>query len=184
MLVSFTGSQSSGKTTLLKKAMRDPDFRKWNFVPEVTRVVKRQGFNINELGNNETQLFILAEHLRNHHPKAKTNTILDRCIVDGWVYTSYLEESGQVDKWVSEYSRRLYLLLKDKLDIVFYTDHNIPLEDDGERSVDIEFRDKIVRKFQDVLNSVTIRDKIVRLEGDVETRYNIFKESILNYDND
>lgn len=180
MLVSFTGSQSSGKTTLLKKAMRDPDFRKWNFVPEVTRVVKRRGFNINELGNNETQLFILSEHLNNHH--IKSDTILDRCIVDGWVYTMYLEETGKVDKWVAEYSRRLYLLLKDKLDIIFYTDHNIPLEDDGERSTDKSFRDSIVNKFQNTINSLTIRDKVVRLEGDVQTRYNIFKESILNYD--
>ena len=91
----------------------------------------------------------------------------------------HLEEIGQVDHWVSEYARRLYLLLKDKLDIIFYTDHNIPLEDDGERSVDIDFRDCIVRKFQNVINSLTIRDKVVKLEGDVEERYSIFKESIV-----
>jgi|TARA_R110002110_G_scaffold135418_5_gene319472 nicotinamide riboside kinase len=176
MLVSFTGAQSSGKTTLLKKAMSDPDFRKWNFVPEVTRIVKRLGFNINELGDNSTQLFILSEHLRNHHLSG--NTILDRCAVDGWVYTMHLEEIGKVDRWVSEYSRRLFLLLKDKLDIIFYTDHNIPLEDDGERSIDIDFRDSIVNKFQNAINSYTIKDKIIRLEGDVDTRYNIFKTAI------
>ena len=182
MLVSFTGSQSSGKTTLLKKGIIDQDFRKWHFIPEVTRLVKRKGFNINELGTNETQLFILSEHLNNHY--LKNNTILDRCILDGWVYTIYLHGKGQVDNWVLEYARRLYLLLRDKLDIIFYTEPDIPIEDDGERSIDVEFRDSIINIFENVISDCYMKDKVIRLQGDVNTRYNTLKETIFNYDRD
>lgn len=169
MLVSFTGAQSSGKTTLLNKARVDPFFRKWSFVPEVTRVVKRMGFDINELGSNTTQLFILSEHLKNHH--YNKNTMLDRCIIDGLVYTRYLCETGKVDKWVYQHSKNLFDMLIDKLDIIFYTDPNIPLVDDGERSVDVDFRERIIKIFDEVLSLPSIQHKIVRLRGDTSERY-------------
>ena len=180
MLVSFTGAQSSGKTTLLKRARVDTLFRKWSFVPEVTRVVKRMGFNINELGDNTTQLFILSEHLRNHH-RGK-NTMLDRCIVDGLVYTRYLRETGKVDTWVYQHAKNLFDLLIDKIDIIFYTDPNIPLVDDGERSVDVEFREKIIKIFEEVMSLPKVFDKTVKLTGDTCDRYNQLKQTIQQHD--
>lgn len=180
MLVSFTGAQSSGKTTLLKRARVDELFRKWSFVPEVTRVVKRMGFDINEMGDNETQLFILSEHLRNHY--YSKNTMLDRCIIDGLVYTRYLCEKGKVDKWVYQHAKHLFDLLIDKIDIVFYTDPNIPLIDDGERSVDVEFREKIIKIFEETMNTPKVIDKTVRLHGDACERYEILKQTIQQHD--
>ena len=180
MLVSFTGAQSSGKTTLLSKAKVDPTFRKWNFVPEVTRVVKRKGLNINEHGDNITQLFIFAEHLNNHHNIH--NTMLDRCIVDGVVYTQYLHDIGHVEPWVVDYGQNLMKCLLDRLDIIFYTEPNIPLVDDGERSVNIDFRNDIINIFEQILSRSDIKHKVVRLTGDVDTRYNQFIKTIENHD--
>lgn len=180
MLISFTGAQSSGKTTLLRRAQVDPEFRKWNFIPEVTRVVKRLGFEINELGTSETQLFILAEHLRNHY--IKTDTMLDRCIVDGLVYTQYLASKGAVDKWVYHHAQNLYEMMIDKLDIIFYTDHNIPVEDDGERSVDIDFRNEIIKVFEQTMNRPDTCNKIVQLKGDTCFRYKTLKQTIRQHD--
>lgn len=180
MLVSFTGAQSSGKTTLLKRAKVDTLFRKWSFVPEVTRVVKRMGFDINEMGDNETQLFILSEHLRNHH--YTTNTMLDRCIIDGLVYTRHLCEIGKVDTWVYQYAKQLFDLLIDKIDIIFYTDPNIPLVDDGERSVDVEFRKNIIKIFDEIMSYPKIIDKTYILKGDACERYNILKQTIQQHD--
>ena len=65
MLISFTGAQSSGKTTLLNHWT---DCRNhWKVVPEVTRKLKRQGFEINDDSSNyvDTQIAILADHLNN-----------------------------------------------------------------------------------------------------------------------
>lgn len=180
MLISFTGAQSSGKTTLLQLARVDPLFRKWSFVPEVTRIVKRMGFDINELGDSTTQLFILSEHLKNHHHK--TNTVLDRCIIDGLVYTRYLCDIGRVEKWVYQYAKQLFDMLIDRVDIIFYTSPDIPLVDDGERSVDVEFRDKIIKIFDEVLQQPNLQHKIVRLQGDVNERYNLLKQTIQQHD--
>lgn len=180
MLVSFTGAQSSGKTTLLQRAKVDPLFRKWSFVPEVTRVVKRMGFNINELGDNTTQLFILSEHLRNHHHTQ--HTMLDRCIIDGLVYTQYLHNTGKVDDWVLTHAQHLYDLLIDRVDVVFYTDPNIPLVDDGERSVNVEFREQIIKIFEQTIQQPNLQQKIVRLQGDSCERYKQLKQTIQQHD--
>lgn len=180
MLVSFTGAQSSGKTTLLKRARVDTQFRKWSFVPEVTRVVKRMGLNINELGDNTTQLFILSEHLRNHH--ITKDTMLDRCILDGLVYTQYLHENNKVDSWVYQYAKQLFDVLIDKIDIIFYTEPDIPLVDDGERSVNVEFREQIIKIFEEVMSKPNIVHKIVRLQGDACERYSKLKQTIQQHD--
>ena len=89
LLISFSGAQCTAKTALLKQ------FRKvnWdiNFVPEVTRLIKRDyGVDINEAGNEMTQALIITEHFKNinNHNKQKRSSILDRCILDGLIYTS------------------------------------------------------------------------------------------------
>jgi len=178
MIVSFTGSQSSGKSTLLNLAAKDEYFEHWHIVPEVTRVVKRMGFDINEIGTNETQLFILAEHLKNHHIRG--DVMLDRCIVDGLVYTLYLCYNKQIDRWVEQYARRLFETLTERVDIIFYTDHNIPLVDDGERSANKRFRDDIINIFNTVLRNPLISNKVVKLSGTIDERYLIFKQTIEN----
>ena len=45
MLISFTGAQSSGKTTLLRRFLED---HPWGSVDEVTRRIRRDGFAIND----------------------------------------------------------------------------------------------------------------------------------------
>ena len=64
MLVSFTGAQSSGKTTLLREFLES---NAWGSVDEVTRRIRRGGFEINDEGSNynDTQLAIFADHIQN-----------------------------------------------------------------------------------------------------------------------
>ena len=177
MLVSFTGAQSSGKSTLLTECSNMSQFRKWNLVKEVTRKVARiHNVNINEAGSDETQLFILNEHLCNHNLRG--DSILDRCIVDGLVYTKYLHEQGNVSEWVVKYAENLYNTLLPKLDVIFYTDpRDVPIHDDGQRSVDHAFRDNIITKFEDILTYNLHPDvEVVRLIGDVRQRLDTILE--------
>ena len=65
LLVSFSGAQSTGKTTLLK-AIQKAHPSGAIYVPEVTRRLKRDyGIMINEAGGDVTQLLICADHLQN-----------------------------------------------------------------------------------------------------------------------
>ena len=174
MLVGFTGAQCTGKSTLLQACKDHLDG--WSFVDEVTRKVARDGHDINTDGSDMTQLHILKEHLDNH--TTSEDMILDRCILDGYVYTKWLSDQGLVQPWILKYAGNLLSFLGERLDVIFYTcPDDIPFEDDGVRSTDMEFRNNIIDIYNDILSVPTIlpgrnswRSKVVRLTGTVDQR--------------
>lgn len=192
MLIGFTGAQCTGKTTLLNMC-KTKCTGGWNFVDEVTRKVKRErSVMINEDGDDLTQLFILKEHLTNHVvDNDDQNWILDRCILDGYVFTKWLHVQGSVERWVLDHAACLLSMLGERLDLIFYTEpEDIIIEDDGERSVNKIFRDDIISIYEDVMASSmstpgrdTWRRKVVRLSGDVETRMKTIYQHTNNLDN-
>tara|TARA_B100002019_G_scaffold211543_1_gene184367 strand:- start:249 stop:848 length:600 start_codon:yes stop_codon:yes gene_type:complete len=171
MLIGFTGAQSTGKTTLLNKCKEYYlECNGWNYVDEVTRKVKRLGYKINTDGNDITQLFILNEHLKNH--TTTESYILDRCILDGYVYSSCLSRRGVVSEWVTTYACEMLNLLVCNLDIIFYTQpEDVKLVSDGTRSVDRKFRQDIINRYEDLFaQDYWWMDKVVRLSGTVDER--------------
>jgi len=180
MVISFTGAQSTGKSTLLERCKLDEKFRKFDFEPEVTRWVKKTyGLAINEEGDDTTQLSILSRHLHNYLYYKNKDVIMDRCILDGLVYTTYQYCQEKVSRGVYDYAELLFKKLIDKVDIIFYTEPDIELVDDGERSVDEEFRETIIKLFEEAIDHYDI--KVVRLSGSVENRMNIIYNTVNNY---
>jgi nicotinamide riboside kinase len=178
MRVSFTGAQSTGKTTLLNECKLI--YKDYKFVDEVTRYVRKSyDVKINEAGGSETQLYILAEHIKNHL-RTEENLILDRCILDGYVYTKYQVDNEKVNHSVLEAFNAVFSTLFNKLDLVFYTDpSDVKLVDDGERSTDKDFRADVIDIFEDLIGykmSPWNRDKVVRLSGSVEERMKTIKK--------
>jgi len=179
MLISFSGVQSSGKTTLLKLC-KELYADRCEFVDEVTRLVKRE-FNvpINEQGTGLTQCLITNKHIENVLRFRETKgAIFDRCILDGLCYTGYLHVEGSVPKWVFDYTKNVFKKLITQYNIIFYTDpYDVALVDDGERSVDVEFRNKMIETFEQAIISYDdlLKDKIVRLKGTVEERMEAIK---------
>lgn len=176
MKVAITGPQGSGKTTLLKQLQ--PRLAELGLdlvaLPEVTRTVKDLGFPINESGADETQLMILATHIQN--VLAKDNYIVDRCLLDGYIYTQYLQNKGEVSEYVTEFFYQLLKRYFSSYDIVFYVPNEFPLEDDGVRSVAEEFRREISRLFEVTLSNFTFAvtaKNVVTLRGSVEARLQI-----------
>lgn len=182
MLISFTGCQSSGKTTLLKHLQEYNSLNtSLRFIPEVTRLVRREyNVPINENGNDLTQMLISSYHLINCMSKQNDNcvTILDRCSLDGLVYTHYLTEIGQTSMSAYIQSKTIYDATKDYYNIIFYTDPNdVPLMNDGERSVDVTFRNRIIELFDQYLETHD-RDNVVVVKGTVEERLDIIKTTL------
>jgi thymidylate kinase len=180
MLISFSGVQSSGKTTLLK-ACKEIYGDQYEFVDEVTRLVKRE-FNvpINEQGTGLTQCLIVNKHIENAlRPRENKGAILDRCILDGYCYTGYLTLEGTVPNWVFDYTKHVFERLVTLYDVIFYTDPtDVILEDDGERSNSIEFRNKMIEIFEFVIDQHkddVLKNKLVRLKGTVEERMEAIK---------
>ena len=92
MKISFTGTGCSGKSTLLTKCTEHYG-DKFTYVTEVTRPIARMGLPINEDGNDDTQRAIIDAHIENNK---LDNVIMDRCIVDGYVYTEWLFNQQKV----------------------------------------------------------------------------------------
>ncbi len=180
MVISFTGAQSTGKSTLLKAIKDDKRFDTFKFVPEVTRVAKKKyKIDINEEGDNLTQLAILNLHFDNYLKFRDQDVIMDRCILDGLVYTTYQYYNHKVTPETMLYCEYLFKLLVYKVDIIFYTEPDIPLVNDGERSVNVEFRDKIVKLFETAIKHYRV--EVVRLKGTVEERLETIHKKINNY---
>ena len=100
MKISFTGTGCSGKSTLLTKC-REYYGDKFTYVTEVTRPIARKGLPINEDGNDDTQRAIIDAHIENNK---LDDVIMDRCIVDGYVYTTWLFDQEQVTSDIYEYA--------------------------------------------------------------------------------
>lgn len=182
MLVSFTGPQSSGKTTLLD-ICKDTLQGKWYYIDEVTRWVKRKyDININEDGTNIDQLLMLNRHISNAMlPVSKkadgyNGFILNRCLLDSVVYSQWLYQNNKIEDWIYNYGRQSLKEIQDKFDIIYYTDPNIPLVDDGVRSMDNTFRTEISEIFESYINEYDL--PIVRLEGSVEDRTVVMLDSL------
>jgi nicotinamide riboside kinase len=185
-LVSFSGAQSTGKTTLLNHLQhKNLDNNTVKFVPEVTRIIHREyDLPINEDAGGLTQLLINAHHVENifqKEPEHVTVKVLDRCILDGRVYTHFLANRAHgidlLPAYVNAVSNDLFYKLIKKYDIIFHTSpHDVKLVDDGERSINEEFRDSIIKLFDGYIASIKYTGvNIVTLTGTVEERLDQIK---------
>ena len=171
MKISFTGTGCSGKSTLLEMC-QEYYGDKFQYVTEVTRPLARKGFKINEEGDSATQRAIIDAHIQNNK---LDDVIMDRCIVDGYVYTEWLFTHQKVDEETYEYAANTLNEILNDVDIIFYC---CPLEmkDDGERSTSTKFQshiDSIMTQllYQDEWNS-SYENTLITLEyKDVDKRF-------------
>ena len=188
MIFSFTGAQCTGKTTLLKHLYKENGDYPFVFIPEVTRLVKREyNMPINESGDDLTQMLIMTEHVRNifrdraDHIVRGVHQILDRCALDGIVYSHYLLDKGKINRTTYDACELIYKKLINKYDVIFYTSHeDVELVDDGERSVDKIFREDIIGLFDMYMqyNIIEKGPRVVHLEGTVKERLKTIKSTL------
>jgi len=180
MIISFTGAQSTGKTTLLN-LIRDKTYD-FNYVDEVTRRIKREyNLPINEGGGDITQSMIMADHIANVYKKGDHDvTVLDRCAVDGVVYTQWLYNNGQVKKATLDHAKLIFEMLIEEYDAIFITSPvDVELVDDGERSTNIEFREDIQSLFDMYIGHLMVDNKdenVFVVAGTVEERMNYIQK--------
>jgi len=173
MKIAITGAQSTGKSTLLNFLKKDDDLKGFEFIEELTRQIAAKGININEEGSNFSQIFTVTIHAENI---VKKHFISDRCALDGLVYTKWLYDNKKVDKWMLDYAEGVAKEVLPRYDYIFYLPAEIPIEDDGVRSSNVEFRDQILDIFKYYIQELDI--KIVNLSGTVVERAKQFKRKL------
>ena len=194
MIFSFTGAQCTGKTTLLKHLYKENGDYPFVFIPEVTRLIRREyNMPINESGDDLTQMLIMTEHIRNvfrdraDHIVRGIHQIFDRCALDGIVYSEWLLNEGKISRSCYEGCELIWKKLKNRYDVIFYTNpEDVKLVDDGERSVDKYFREDIIGLFDMYLQYNIIEDgpRVVCLEGSVKERLETIKSTLESYNVD
>ena len=173
MLISFSGAQSTGKTTLLNKLKEDKNLSNYKFIDEITRNIQRKGYKINEMGDSETQKLIMDSHLENSEFE---NAILDRCSLDGLCYTEYLYNKGNISEDVMNYTRDVFEKTIRKYDVIFYLKPEFEIVDDNIRSTNKEFQNEIVKLFDKNIEKYNVN--VIQLTGSVEERLKTIYEYI------
>ena len=103
MKIAISGAHSQGKTTLVKYLQDINVLTDFKFKTSLTRGMQKAGYDINEDGDEVTQLAIMTKHLQRLNEKG--NIIYDRCALDGYAYSMSL-----VKDHVSSFLQVLFLL--------------------------------------------------------------------------
>lgn len=176
MIIAFTGAHSTGKTTLLDNLREEPILKGYTFKTEITRSLQKKGLSINEEGNSQTQ----GEIMRSHLNTLKINNVLmDRCFLDGIVYTKYLHETGNVSDFCLNQSTVLFQDNINRYDLLFYFIPELKLEDDKIRSISISFHSRIVQLFNEYISMYQL--KVIPVLGSIEERKKIVLKHIGEY---
>jgi predicted ATPase len=168
--VAICGAHSQGKTTLvnaLKQEVYLSSELKFSYSTNLTRNISKL-IPINEAGNSVSQYLIMSKHLE--FALTPGRIILDRSALDGIAYTHYFYDKGTVDAAIMESTKRVYEMCLPFYNKIFYIAPELPLTEDGQRSVNKEFFDGVVEQFNFYINHFSVSKNVIFLTGTVEER--------------
>ncbi len=174
MRIGITGAHSVGKTTLLNALRSELLFKDFAICNEVTREVKEMGFDINESGNDQTQLMIMQKHIVNIF--MNDNMVTDRIALDCLVYSTYLNMKGKISNNTMTKIKHMYNRIMPHYDYIFYIRPEFDIVDDGVRSIDVSFRDGVVDLFEGYISESKL--KVYPLTGSVRNRVDTLMKTI------
>jgi nicotinamide riboside kinase len=144
-VIVLVGSSSTGKSTIFE--LLKTKLSNYTFVSESTRTVKSYGYEINEDGDDCTQLAILSFHLKTLLEPG--HLVLDRGMLDVLVYSENLDNLNQR---TVKYIEDTFKDVKDEYTHVVYFPIEFDAVDDGVRSVNEEWRREVDKKFKQYLD--------------------------------
>lgn len=165
----FTGTQGTGKTTILKKM----EEMGCNVITEVVRNLAKTGVKINQDGDKKSQTLIFDEYKKLLSDINPYGYISDRCLVDVTAYTIYLHRHGKIkdEKFVDKQMKQLTKFMQENPDVIYcYFPIEFDVIPDGVRSVDEEFRKEIDEIIINILGAIGIN--YIVIHGSVEDRTN------------
>ncbi len=138
MKIGLCGTMSVGKTTLVNALKELEQFKGYKFATERSKYLRDLGIPLNTDSTLKGQTIFLAERCAE---LTSENIITDRTILDVMAFTQNADSIDINSKESFENYAKEFL---SEYDYIFYiSPEGIPIEDNGVRTTDIEYRDLI-----------------------------------------
>ena len=174
MKIGLTGTQSVGKSTLINELTKLPEFKDYYTATERSKHLRDLGIPLNTDSTLLGQFVFIAERARE---LLNENLLTDRSIYDVLAYTLSSKSISMIQ--TEEIVRAARHMIR-YYDIIFYVDPTgVSIEDNGVRTIDAEYRDKIDMVIKELLDEYP-PNKLVSIPPNlsVEERVNFIRDII------
>jgi nicotinamide riboside kinase len=174
MKIGLCGTVSVGKTTLVNALKELPEFADYELATERSKYLRDQGIALNSDSTIKGQLVFAAERSLE---LMKENIITDRTVYDVCAFTL----SAKSIEWQNKikFTELLMQLHKEYDAIIYVSPEGIEIEDNGVRTTDSEYRNKI----DEVIKEMLIEwppVKLIEVKGSTEDRIITIKEALFS----
>jgi GTPase SAR1 family protein len=176
MKIGLCGTMSVGKTTLVRALKKESEFKDYTFRTERSKVLNSMGIPLNTDSTLKGQLVFAAERAAE---LMQENIITDRTIIDVMAFCELSKSMSIAEK--QHINGVLWHLIRE-YDIIFHIDDlSVPIEDNGIRETDKNYRLAIHEKISSILGMYRyMPGKVITISGTTEERINQIK-SFLSY---
>lgn len=164
MKIGLCGTISVGKTTLVNSLKELEQFKDYETATERSKYLRDQGILLNTDSTLKGQLVFAAERSLE---LMKPNIITDRTVYDVCAFTLSAKSIDWIDK---RYYVDLLMSLRDEYDLLVYVSpEGVDIEDNGVRTTDPEYRDKIDHVIREMLVEYKPKN-LITVKGTTEER--------------
>jgi nicotinamide riboside kinase len=166
MRIGLCGTLSVGKTTLVHALKQLDQFKDYETATERSKYLRDQGISLNTDSTLKGQLVFAAER---SIELMKSNIITDRTVYDVAAFTLSAKSIGWTEK---RYFTEILMSLRDDYDVIIYVSpEGVDIEDNGVRTTDADYREKIDFTIREMLASYPPK-KLIKIKGTTEERIN------------
>jgi nicotinamide riboside kinase len=170
MKIGLCGTVSVGKTTLVNALKELPEFADYEIATERSKYLRDQGIALNDDSTIKGQLVFAAERSLE---LMKENIITDRTVYDVSAFTL---SAKSIEWWVRETFVNILMQLRKEYDVIIYVSpEGIEIEDNGVRTTNSEYRDKIDNVIKEMLIEFP-PIKLIEVKGTTEERIASIKQ--------
>ena len=166
MKIGLCGTMSVGKTTLVNALKELPEIKDYNFRTERSKHLMDLGIPLNTDSTLKGQLVFASERAAE---LMQEKIITDRTIID---VMAFCELSKSMSKAEKDHINGVLWHLIREYEVIFHIDDiSIPIEDNGVRETDKEYRLEDHNKISSILSLFGgMAGKVVRISGTTEER--------------
>ena len=174
MKIGLCGTMSVGKTTLVNALKKESIFNDYKFATERSKYLSSLGIPLNTDSTLKGQLVFAAERAAE---LMQEKMITDRTIIDVMAFCELSDSMSKAEK--DHINGVLWHLIKE-YDIIFHIDDlSVPMEDNGVRETNKDYRLAIHEKISSILGMHRyMPGKVVKIKGTTEERISKIIETV------